>query len=123
MTISRTAVCGLLLGLLLLWLPSGVGAQVSKSCRAAVDNLFMKAEDLSIDFKVINDELTSLSVKCKVQESDSILRLPRYREGIKMNKQEDDSSNGRLEKTTNWYNQAAPYDPAGIPGRGGPSTN
>lgn len=123
MTISRTAVWVLLLGLLLLWFPSGTEAQVSKKCREAVDNLFKKAADLSIKDNVINGELTSLSVQCRVQESDSILRLPRYRDGIKMEKQEDDSSNGRLEKTANWYNQAASYDPGGIPTRSGPSAN
>jgi hypothetical protein len=125
MTMSRTAVYGLLLGLLLLllWLPAKSGAQGTVDCRAAMNNLFVKAADLSIDYKTINDELTSLPVKCKVKESDSVIRLPKYREQIKAEKEEDDRSHGRLEKSANWYNQAPAYDPNGMSTRWGRSMN
>jgi len=117
------AVCGLLLGALLLGLPPRSEAQGTVDCRTAVNNLFIKATDLSIDYKTINDELTSLPAKCKVKESDSILKLPKYREYIKAEKEEDDRSQGRLEKSANWYNQASPYDPNGMSTRWAPAAN
>jgi hypothetical protein len=123
MNILRTALYGLLLGLLLLWPPARSGAQGTVDCRAAVNNLFIKAADLSIDYKIINDELASLPAKCKVKESDSIIKLPKYREQIKAQKEEDDRSHGRLEKSANWYNQAPTYDPNGMSTRWAPTTN
>jgi hypothetical protein len=133
MTISRTAVWGLLLGLLWLWLPSGVGAQGNINCRVAVDNLFKKAENLSIDFKAINAELTSLPTNCKVKESDSILRLPRYREQVKAEQEETAESEWRFDRygksvekvkknEKNFKSQSSPYDPGGTPGGPGPGT-
>jgi HEAT repeat protein len=113
MTISRAAVCGLFLGFLLLWLPSGTGAQGNIDCRAAVDNVFKKANDLSIKDNVLNDELASLPAKCKVKESDSVLRFPRYRDQIKAQQEEEDGSSRRTEKTANRYNRASPSDPGG----------
>ena len=114
MTISRAAVCGLLLGLLLLWLPSGTGAQGNIDCRAAVDNVFKKAKDLSIKDNVLNDELASLPAKCKVKESDSMLGFPRYRDQIKAQQEEEDGSSRRTEKTA-WA--ASPPGGGTPPGR------
>lgn len=131
MTISRMAVGGLLLGLLWLWLPSGVGAQGNVDCREAVDNLFKKAADLSIDFKTINDELAALPAKCKVKESDSILRLPRYRQQVKAEQEETAESEWRFDRygkhveknEKNFKSQSSVYDPGGMPGGGSPGTN
>ena len=114
MTISRAAVCGLLLGLLLSWLPSGTGAQGNIDCRVAVDNVFKKAKDLSIKDNILNDELASLPAKCKVEESDSMLGFPRYRDQIKAQQEEEDGSSRSTEKTA-WA--ASPPGGGTPPGR------
>jgi hypothetical protein len=101
MTISRMSVCGFLA--ILLWLPSVAGGQGTKqsdpACRAAMDNLFEQAKDLSIDETVLNDELTKSKAKCGTKEADSIQRLPRFREQIKAQKKELSGSSGRTERS------------------------
>lgn len=100
MTISQTAVCGLLLGLFLLWLPSSAGAQGTMlsvmGCRADADELFNKAADLSIDDKVFYEELAKFEKKCKTKEAGSMQSIPRRREQLLAARQERDESLKRL---------------------------
>jgi hypothetical protein len=107
MTISRAAVCGLLLGLLLLWFPASAGAQGPMisvlGCRADAEELFNKAADPSIDDKVFYEELAKFEKKCKTKEAGSMQSIPRRREQLLAARQEREQSLNRLMKAADKF--------------------
>jgi hypothetical protein len=77
MTISRMAVCCLLLLATLLWLPSSAGAQGATACREAMEKMTNQAEAPS------NDELARFKAKCGTQEAGSLKNIDFYRNRVK----------------------------------------